>query len=77
MIMVPSSPTWACRLLFVLFLACGLLAGCSDSPFVSFTSSPGWEHRPSSPTTQSAPVGTEVPTSSVTVEDTNQAPWLG
>ena len=79
MTMVPSSPSWACRLLFVLFLACGLLAGCSDSnPSSVSLPPPVGSIAPSSPTTQSAPVGTEVPSlPSVTVEDTNQAPLAG
>ena len=79
MTMVPSSPSWACRLLFVLILACGLLAGCSDSnPSSASVPPPVGSISASSATTQSAPVGTEVPTPpSVTVEDTNQAPLAG
>jgi len=64
--------------LFVLILACGLLAGCSDSNPSSVSVPPVGSISASSATTQSAPVGTEVPTPpSVTVEDTNQAPLAG
>src|SRR4029450_2901873 len=79
MTMVLFSPSRACRILFVLFLTCGLLAGCSDSnPSSASVPPPVGSIAASSPTTQSAPVGTEVPSPpSVTVEDTNQAPMAG
>jgi Beta-propeller repeat len=79
MTMVLFSPSRACRILFVLFLTCGLLAGCSDSnPSSASVPPPVGSIAASSPTTQSAPVGTEVPSRpSVIVEDTNQAPMAG